>query len=227
MRRRLPRPPRNAEADGLHRSGVQRYERGDLKGALRDYTRALRFDPRRADILNDRGIVRKAMGDARLAMDDYGAAIETDPGFWAAYANRGTLLAQRGDYDGALVEFDRGIRIRPREATLYYYRANSRGCVMDYDGALTDYTKALRLDPRLGAAWFGRGGTHQLLATLRSADGHVLVPGKTYRPSRAASRRHLKAALADFRRAKRLARPGCGYLQELPALLREVEAALR
>jgi len=215
-----------SRADAFHRSGVAKYERGDLKGALRDYSRALRLDPRRADILNDRGIVRKAMGESLLAMEDYAAALEIDPGCWQAFANRGTLLAQRGDYDSAIREFDQGLRASPREARLYCYRANSLGCLMDYAGALKDYTKAIRLDPRMGAAWFGRGGTHQVLATLKGVDGDVLILGRTYRPSRGAARRHLKSALADFKKARSLAKLGGDHLQELPQLIREVESEL-
>ena len=48
----MRRPP--PDPDRHHRSGVANYERGNLKGALRDYSRALKLDPLRADILNVR-----------------------------------------------------------------------------------------------------------------------------------------------------------------------------
>jgi tetratricopeptide (TPR) repeat protein len=214
-------------ADQHHRDGVARADRGDHKGAIRDYTKALKLDPDRADILNDRGISRKALGDPLAAMSDYAAALEVDPGYWQARANRGTLLAQQGEYGGAIFEYSLGLRVNPKSAQLYCFRANSLGSVMDYEGALRDYTKAVRLDPKMGDAWFGRGGTHQVLATLAGAGGEVLFEGWSSRPSRAAARRHLESARADFRKARELATPRSGYLHDLPRLLREAEADLR
>ena len=181
------------------------------KGAIRATTKALKLDPNRADLLNDRGLARAAAGDPLGALSDYAAALKVDPGFWPAHANRGTLLAQRGEHGGAIFEFSLGLRANPRSAQLYRLRAESLGRVMDYDGALRDFTKAVRLDPKMGDAWFGRGCTHRVLATL--AD----------RPSL----RRLQSARADLRKARTLATPRSEYLDELPRLLREVEAELR
>ena len=45
-------------------------EKGDVEGALQDYSEAIRLKPDYADAFNNRSLVRRAKGDLRGAVED-------------------------------------------------------------------------------------------------------------------------------------------------------------
>jgi tetratricopeptide (TPR) repeat protein len=66
--------------------GVQRFSKGDLEGALTDYTTAIELNPMLAEAHLNRGKARRAKGDLDGAIEDYERAIEIDPA--TAHNNR-------------------------------------------------------------------------------------------------------------------------------------------
>jgi len=59
--------------------GNERYEKGDLDGAIDDFGAALAFDFRLAPAYVSRGNARLAKKDFIGAMDDFNAAIQVNP----------------------------------------------------------------------------------------------------------------------------------------------------
>jgi len=64
--------------DYYDRAG-ERSDKGDLDGAIADYSKAIEIDPRYVDAYYARGIARKAKDDLDGAIADYSKGIEIDP----------------------------------------------------------------------------------------------------------------------------------------------------
>src|SRR5262245_17139890 len=77
--------------------GVEKHERGDLDGAIADYTKAIEIDPRFGDPYQNRGVARRAKGDLDGAIADYSKAIEINPRDKEPYASRGVAKSDKGD----------------------------------------------------------------------------------------------------------------------------------
>ncbi|MEK6551225.1 MAG: tetratricopeptide repeat protein [Pseudomonadota bacterium] len=131
--------------------------KGDLDGAIADYTRALEIDPRHVGAYINRGIAKRAKGDLDGAMADYNRALEIDPRHVGAYINRGFAKMHKGDLDGAIADYNHALKLDPRHVKAYYNRGNAKQVKGDLDGAIADYNRALELDPRRVRAYNNRG----------------------------------------------------------------------
>ena len=79
------------KAKTLLQNGQTKSEAGDKKGAIADYARAIKLDPKNPDAYNGRGNERQDAGDLNGAMADYNRAIEINPDEPNPYYNRGVI----------------------------------------------------------------------------------------------------------------------------------------
>lgn len=101
----------------LHTSrGVERRRKGDLDGAIADYTEAIRLNPRDPFAHNNRANIRRDKGDLAGAVEDYTAALAIDPGYTAAYVNRGLVREKTGDIAGARADYEAALAHPPKYA---------------------------------------------------------------------------------------------------------------
>ncbi len=172
--------------------------KGDLDGALREYTLALIIDPDFADALNNRGNYYEIHDEVDLALADFNHAIASDPKHRIAYGVRGLLWRKLGESERERADFDQAIEFADtdeRRSGALRNRAKTRERVKDVEGALADAQRATELTPKDTEAWWGLG-TMQLNAR-RDADACV-----SYRralaidPSRVEIRTQLVVALA-------------------------------
>jgi len=140
--------------------GYAKQAKGDLDGAIADYTHALELDPKHASVYNNRGNAKRAKGDLDGAIADYARALELDPKYVFAYNNRGIARQAKGDLDGAIADFSRAVELDPKYVFAYNNRGNAKRAKGDLDGAIADYTHALELDPKFVFAYNGRGRTY-------------------------------------------------------------------
>ena len=139
-----------------------RKAKGDVDGAIADYTKAIEVDPRYAPAYYNRGMAREDKADPNGAIADYTKAIEINPKMGAAYNNRGQVRANRDDLEGALADFNKSIALNPRDSTGYLNRGVARKQKGDRDAALADFNKALELNPREARAFAHRGAARLL-----------------------------------------------------------------
>jgi len=85
--------------------GIAKYNLEDYKGAIEDYTRAIKLNPNRAGTYYNRGIAKYNLGDYKEAIEDYTRAIELDPNERLFYSNRGNVKKRIGDMFGANEDF--------------------------------------------------------------------------------------------------------------------------
>jgi tetratricopeptide (TPR) repeat protein len=139
--------------------GTVRESRGDLEGAIADFTEALRLDSSSFQAYANRAVARQQKGDIDGALSDYDEALRLDPTYARAYANRGAARAMKGNLTGALADFDEAVARSGPNPILMNNRGMARRQKGDLDGAIADFTEAIRLHPRYGQAYANRGAT--------------------------------------------------------------------
>jgi len=159
--------------------GVARQNKGDLDGALADYSRAIELNPHDATAYNDRGLVKVAKGDLDGALADYNRALELTPRNFEIHGNRAAARQKKGDLDGALTEYTVAIKLWYHYATGYRSRAKIKIAKHDLDGAIEDCNQAIAIYRNDAAAY-------NIRAQAETAKGD------------------LNAAAADFDRASKL-----------------------
>jgi tetratricopeptide (TPR) repeat protein len=90
----LGQTPRKAE--DFYQRGLVRQEKGDVEGAIADFSKAIEIDPQHADAYYNRGSLRQTKGDMDAAIADFNKTIEINPQYAEAYADRGLARLSQG-----------------------------------------------------------------------------------------------------------------------------------
>ena len=93
--------------------GILRLSRGELAGAIADFTFCVRLAPRQSAGYLNRGAALRRSGRFREALADFDRALRLDPDQTDALNNRGLLRKQLGNPAGALADFERLVRLPP------------------------------------------------------------------------------------------------------------------
>ncbi len=151
-----------------YEDGAKRLQRGDLDGAIEEFTKAISLSSHLDSNQPTRS--NEAPGANGFAASDREAngIIVIDPFTANAYTSRGLARYRKGDVDGAIADYELAIQINPGLAAAYLNRGNTRYGKGDRDGALADWNHALRIDPRHYQAYNNRG---VLRADLLDIDG--------------------------------------------------------
>jgi Tfp pilus assembly protein PilF len=125
------------------------YDRlGDNKHALEEYQKALKANPRDADLLNSLGYFYYTRGQWPEAEQTFRQALAINPNLPRAWTNLGLTLGQLGKYDECFAAFAKVVT----EAEAF----SNLGFIKTTQGKLEDakqaYREALRLDPNLRIA---------------------------------------------------------------------------
>jgi tetratricopeptide (TPR) repeat protein len=155
--------------NGYTLRGIVRGDKGDLDGAIADFSRALELDPKFAKALYNRGTVRRKKGDLEGSITDFNRAIECDPNMAAPWTSRGLTLRKMGDLEGAIADHTRAIELSPEMMVAWLNRGGARREKGDLDGAISDFTRAIELDPKMVIAWNNRGDAQRKKGDLDGA----------------------------------------------------------
>ncbi|MGI2905727.1 tetratricopeptide repeat-containing S1 family peptidase, partial [Tolypothrix sp. VBCCA 56010] len=156
-------------ADDFYLKAYEKYSHKDYKGAIQDWTEAIRLNPNLAYAYYNRGVVRSELGDKQGAIADYNTAIKINPNLAYAYNNRGVTRADLGDKQGAIADYNTAIKINPNLANAYYGRGVVRDELGDKQGAIADYNSAIKINPNLANAYYGRGVVRKELGDKQGA----------------------------------------------------------
>ncbi|MCB9455794.1 MAG: tetratricopeptide repeat protein [Anaerolineaceae bacterium] len=152
--------------------GLARSNKGDLDGAISDYTQSIELkNPNLHLPYNNRGNARYNKGDLDGAISDYNEAIRLNPQYAEAYNNRGNALKSKDNLDGAISDYTQSIELKNPELHLpYNNRGNARYNKGDLDGAISDFNEAIRLNPRYAEAFRNRGVVYKDKGDLSQAN---------------------------------------------------------
>jgi tetratricopeptide (TPR) repeat protein len=159
---------------------------------------------------------------------DATAVIEIAPQERLAYAFRLDSYLQTGDLDRALEDADKYVALAPEDWNALNVRSTVYAAKGDYARALADDTKAVEMTPKRATAYANRASTY--LKAGRPADAlsdlntalslSHSVPAHHYhlRGRALEEMGRLDEAIADYRRALRLAPNHAGYREALKRL---------
>lgn len=118
---------------------------GKTQRAIKDFTQAIKLNPRFAVAYFNRGVKYEKLGSYKHALIDYTKAIKLDPNHASAYNNRGATYSKMRKYKRGILDFTKAIRLNPAYAVAYYNRASIFLFTKQYTLAVGDYKKLLSL----------------------------------------------------------------------------------
>jgi lipoprotein NlpI len=137
----------NKEAD-YSDGGLAKQEKGDLDGAIADYTKAIEMKTGDSAPYMNRASAKILKGDYDGAIADSAKAIELDPREEGAYNNRGVARKDKGDLEGAIADSTIAIALQADDPKPYLNRGLAKQFKGDLAGAIADFTKVTQLQPQ-------------------------------------------------------------------------------
>ncbi|MGA2296161.1 MAG: tetratricopeptide repeat protein [FCB group bacterium] len=126
-------------------SGTIEFNRGNLKDAIREFSRAIAIKPDFTEAYMGRAKCFVKSGQNESALSDYEKILKINPRETEAYKNRGIIKNSIKDNQGALAEYNKGLNIEPNNSELYMYRGLAKADMDDKKGALQDLKKAVSI----------------------------------------------------------------------------------
>src|SRR5690554_3070233 len=123
-------------------SGIIKHKQQDYKGAIKDYTKAIKEDNQSSDAYFNRGICEIALKDYKSAMSDLTKAIEISPDFVKAYYSRATIYVAQEMYKKSLPDLDKVVELDPSIPNALILRGQVRAQVGNKKGACEDFNQA-------------------------------------------------------------------------------------
>jgi tetratricopeptide (TPR) repeat protein len=152
--RLMSKEPELADAGAYHERACAKVDKGDVRGALRDYTRAIDLEPNHRQAYGSRGFAYGIIQKYREAIADLTRDIELNPDVAATYLWRGNArrLMKGSDVEGAIRDYSTAIEPKPNCADAFAGRARRYGfrglCTRDssnYGLAFSDWEQYARL----------------------------------------------------------------------------------
>src|SRR6266511_3282184 len=103
--------------EDLVNRGIEKAKNGDLDGAIADFDRAIKLNPKDDAPYYNRAQARRLKKDAAGAIADYTRAIELKPDYARAYYNRAMAKQAKGDKAGAEADFKTAEKLDPELAS--------------------------------------------------------------------------------------------------------------
>ena len=94
-------------AEEYFNKGTTKAEKGDYRGAIQDYNKAIELKPNYTKAYNNRGYAKHDLGDQRGALQDFNKAIELNPNDARAYSNRGVIKIKLGQKDSGCLDLSK------------------------------------------------------------------------------------------------------------------------
>lgn len=133
------------EAEHLLNSGYAKYEEEDYKGAIEDFSAAVKYDSSNAETFYLRGVCYSLAGQNKSALKDLDKATTLKKDYSEAYYEKGYIYLVAQNADKAILEFDQVIKYNPNMAEAYVSRGTAKCMNGDQDGAMKDWKKAEKL----------------------------------------------------------------------------------
>jgi tetratricopeptide (TPR) repeat protein len=122
--------------------------KGDLLGAVMQFTQAVRLRPEDPTANNALGAVLLAGGHIPEAIPHLNLALKARPDYFDAHYNLGNALAAQGDFPGALLHFRAAVRLNPQDANAEANLGSALAETGNLKEARLHFEHALQIDPK-------------------------------------------------------------------------------
>lgn len=146
-------------------SGKIKSAKGDKRGAIKDYTKAILLNPDYDIAYYNRANAKMSIKDYKGALDDYAKAIELNKKFMQAYYNRALLKYEMGDYEGELSDYRLAIKYSEPDVDLYNNLGRALYDLERFKESEEAYGDGIKYFPEDYRLYYGRG-----LARKRTGD---------------------------------------------------------
>ncbi len=154
--------------------GLSRFDKGDLTGAIADFTQALQTQANYPEAYFYRALAYFDQKELQKSIADYSKAIELNAGYVDAYYNRALVLSEMGDKPGAIADYTQVIRLDRSFAAAYNNRGLALSDLGDQKQAIDDFNEALQINPSRASTYFNRG-----LALFRTGNDRAAIEDYT------------------------------------------------
>ncbi|HEY6565062.1 MAG TPA: tetratricopeptide repeat-containing serine protease family protein, partial [Pirellulaceae bacterium] len=127
--------------------GKRHLDAGRTQVAMRQFTDAIKRDPKLAEAHAQRGWAFIAQSDYVTAISDFGTALELDHNNATAWYGRGRARRLMGENEEAVKDLSSGIANDPENGIVYNERALVQESMKKYDLAMRDYDRGVELSP--------------------------------------------------------------------------------
>ncbi len=160
---------RLTQSDDIGRGMNAMKASADFEKALKLYDKAIKADPKNAELYYKRAMARIADAgpekeNLKKVMKDFDEAIKQKPDYARAYETRGHLRQLFfHDSSGAQEDFGQAVNYDPKMPEAFYDRGLARSDNRDFKGAIADFDQTIKLNPKFAPALAQRA-----FATLQS-----------------------------------------------------------
>jgi tetratricopeptide (TPR) repeat protein/transglutaminase-like putative cysteine protease len=136
------------KAEDFMARGWSRERKGDVEGAIADYSKAISLEPDNPQQFVARAGAYLRKGDIGSATKDVEAVDRLAPGKWTSLQAHALIFMQEKQIDKAVEALTRAIDLNPDQPGLYEARGRAYFGTQSNGSALADFREALRIDPR-------------------------------------------------------------------------------
>jgi Zn-dependent protease/Flp pilus assembly protein TadD len=131
-----------------NREGLRLMAKGDSKGAVAAFDKALELKPGDPQIIMNRGCARYGTNDYGGAILDITQGLAKKPDVHVGYTFRALAREAIGDFQGEIDDCDAALRLEPNDAGILAHRGYAEARMRRVASALADCNRAVGLGPR-------------------------------------------------------------------------------
>jgi tetratricopeptide (TPR) repeat protein len=124
---------------------MKKAEAGNTKGAIADYTKALKYNSKFVEAYQNRGVAKLKLNDLKGALADFSKAIELDSMNSDSYTGRANVNYKLMNYQATIDDCSYCLMMNPKD----YIALNLRGLcynkIGDKKNCCKDFSKAIEL----------------------------------------------------------------------------------
>ena len=139
--------PANPRALQEFTKGSAKQMKGDVKGAIAHYEKALRIDPQFYAALNNLGALYERKGAHQEAERVLLRAVNANPEDGESYVNLGHVLYEEGRYSEGLARLEEGVKRSPNSASGWFFLGSTNLKLGNLGMAESNLKQACSLDP--------------------------------------------------------------------------------
>jgi len=157
------------DAVSLNISGDNLYDKGDIKGAIKEFKMALLLDPSNVNVHNSMGVCHGVLGDYKKALKEFKSAISLNPQDIMALHNAGLTCTLTGNKNKALEYFLRADSIDKDVFEVAFQIGKLYLEIEQPDKGMEYLEKAIKLKPESGPAFSSMGDCFTSLGMIDKA----------------------------------------------------------